>query len=97
MKYLQPKNRRIKSSRYWDAMIEWDDPLQNLYFWDESEKRWNPRDSIKDWASTHSCAIRSIRAFRRRLRQWRSCLPNGTKLILVSKYKRNDVIGVIKG
>jgi hypothetical protein len=97
MKYRQSKGRRIKSSCDWDAVIEWDDGLYGLVAWDNIEKKWSPKADIKEWGSTHSCVIRSVRAFRRRLRQWRSCLPKGTKLILVSKYKRNDVIGVIRG
>jgi hypothetical protein len=46
--------------------------------------------------SSHSIPIRLLRAFRRRLKQWGSQLPKGTKVWLCSQWKNFGIIGVIQ-
>ena len=100
MKYIQRKGNRIKSSRFWDAtvfindyrFIYNDDSYTDGYWgktkWDEKGKEFGH--------STASMPIKSVRAFRRRLKQWKGQLPKGTEVTLVSQYRNYDVIGVIR-
>jgi hypothetical protein len=101
MKYTQVKGRRIKSSRYDSATISYESTAYIDYTWIcdlNGNQHWHKMtgETTYLWGSSHSCRIRSVRAFRRRLKQWSNQLPKGTKLILVSYFRRNDVIGVIR-
>ncbi len=93
MKYQQCKSHRIKNSRF-DDVTTYSDywMIRHSCYWKQSD---NIDFSTKQ-VSTHSHKVRSLRAFRRRLKQWKDQLPKGTEMILASKYMRHHIIGVIK-
>lgn len=103
MKYIQRKGNRIKSSRFWDATVfindyrfiynddSYTDGHWGIPNWNEDGKLLN-----KFGCSSHTRSIKSVCAFRRRLKQWKGQLPKGTEVTLVSQYRNYDVIGVIR-
>lgn len=100
MNYTKPKGSRIKSYGFLSAtvfikdykFVETNSSLTQGY--------WTALplvEVVAPWgASSHSMPIRSLKAFRRRLKQWSSQLPKGTEVWLVSEWKNFEIIGVIK-
>jgi len=93
MKYKQHKGKRIKSSGYWCVTTDisaWFDNVTNQWY------QLNESGEFVNDSSSHSMPVRSLRAFRRRLKQWQGQLPKGTEMILVSHYIGHEIVGVIK-
>jgi len=69
------------------------------YWWSKEENKWVFVDKygfdINKSYSSGSCEIRSIKAFRRRLKQWFKYMPKGTEFELVSSFNKCDVFDVI--
>ena len=69
------------------------------YWWSKEINKWvfvdeDDFDINKPYSSS-SCEIRSIKAFRRRLKQWSKYMPKGTEFELVSSFNRCDVFGAV--
>jgi hypothetical protein len=104
MKYFKPKGNRIKSYGWFGVMISFDDPNQSNYIWvhesedDFGKGHWGKREEAYPFgASSHFSYVKSFKAFRRRLKQWKTQLPKGTKLLLVSRWHGGyDIESVIK-
>lgn len=89
LKYKRSKGKRIK--RYgFDGITTYD-----RFNWSEEYQRWVPfgGDLGKEGAGTHFDDCFSVRAFRRRLREYSSYLPPGIEFELVSIYQKCDVLG----
>ena len=68
------------------------------WWWNEDLKIWhrygaNPNTNN---LSSHFMGCKSVKAFRRRLRQWSRYLPEGIQFILASRYEGQDVYGRTK-
>lgn len=75
------KGSKIKNSGYAYCYVM---SMHNI--WEYNPKGFQGRPFV---------TVRTLRAFRRRLRQWKDCLPKGTQVMLVS-WGNNHVIGVIR-
>ena len=69
------------------------------YWWSKEINKWvfvdeDGFDMSKPYSSS-SCEIRSIKSFRRRLKQWFKYMPKETEFELVSSFNRCDVFGAI--
>jgi hypothetical protein len=76
----------------------------NSYYWSRNGKCWVHWDSpdkwrFKDDSLSSSCDLRikTVRAFRRKLREWSHYLPSGIKFTLESRYKGLSVYGQTRG
>ena len=78
---------------YRGVQLDWDEPN---YWWDGNIKRWTltPEWDKGDIGNTFS-PCRTVRAFRRRLKEWSMYLPIGTKFRLIGGYVGQDVVGEI--
>ena len=69
------------------------------YWWSKEINKWVFVDEdgfdINKPYSSNSCEIRSIKAFKRRLKQWSKYMPKGTEFELVSSFGGYDVFGVV--
>jgi hypothetical protein len=81
IKYKAPKGSRRKKNCGYCGVTTFDD-----YWFVTKENRWIPSEKAKGERSTHFYGVRSVRAFRRRLRQWSKYLPKGVEFILASIY-----------
>lgn len=92
IRYEQVKGRRImggkiKSPAGRKYSIFWQATTFDSYWWVDAENRWVHEDVATGGRSTHCpIRIRSVRAFRRRLREWSRYLPKGVEFILVSQF-----------
>jgi hypothetical protein len=82
---------------YWWVRLE-NKPGQ----WVPSELLWGEDGRIvetfegsKVKGASSDAGVRSVKAFRRRLKQWRGYLPKGTKFTLISRLIGCDVYGKI--
>lgn len=96
LKYKQAKRRRIKSSRFHSVTTFSD------YWYCDYDNRWHHRkeihvnDHLRQEAYGTDCMnVRSVKAFIRKLKQWRKYLPAGVEFILVSRFKNCHVRGKI--
>lgn len=88
--YDQIKGRRTKSRGFYSVTTF------GGYWWVYGHDKWMKNEDIPQThqgLSSHFNGCRSVRAFRRRLRQWSLYLPKGVQFILVSRWGRNDVYG----
>jgi len=87
------KNRRY-FKQYLCVQLDYNQPN---YWWDETLKKWtlNPNWSEDIVSNTFSYCY-SVRAFKRRLKEWSKYIPIGTKFRLVGRFVGQDVIGIIK-
>lgn len=88
-KYRTVRGTRIKSSGFiW--VVCWSHP-----YWVSKDGRWVDLHKENEKAITNTfTGIRSVRAFHRRLRQWRKYLPPGVRFVLVHRRgRRYDVFG----
>lgn len=70
--------------------------ISDHYWWAEKDKKWMKIENINNQSfSSCSCHINSVRAFRRRLKEWSTYLPKGTKFRLISNFVGCDVYGII--
>lgn len=65
------------------------------YWWSYKQKRWDKPENIQGEFSNSSCPVKTVKAFKRRLREWSQYMPKGTKFILVSRWAGYDVEGMI--
>jgi len=69
------------------------------FMWGYESKKWLNFSELPDSTECRGTAfpenVNSVRAFRRRLKQWSGQLPNGTEVILVSRLKKNSVTAFI--
>jgi hypothetical protein len=106
IKYLLPKGQRRKKGvirwldpqgRFHQAGIYFGITTFDGYWWHNDLKRWVPGDVPGDKSShfgmKRSERCRSVRAFRRRLRQWQKYLPKGIEFILCSRFDELCVKG----
>jgi hypothetical protein len=110
LKFNAPKGARVKKGTwpnqqgkrlrvFINACIDFENTTGDFHFCLD-ERQWANDTKIDRGVkaySTHSLSIKSIRAFRRRLRQWARSrqLPKGTKLILVSRFPFHQVTAKI--
>lgn len=89
-----PSYDQNQKKRYWwlsyeDGTGKW---LSEEEIWDvETGERIYKGDKPVRWISTAGPKVRSVRAFRRRLKEWSKYLPKGTEFILMSKFIGFDV------
>jgi len=88
MQFRTVRGARIESSGFvW--VVCW-----NRSYWVSKDGRWVDLHKENEKAITNTfVGIRSVRAFRRRLRQWREYLPPGIRFVLV--HRRGDRYNVI--
>lgn len=88
-----PKNQRYYK-QYRGVQTDFDQPD---YWWDRNINKWTltPNWKLGDIGNTFG-RCHSVKAFRRRLREWSKYLPKGIKFRLIGKYVGQDVIGTIK-
>lgn len=112
MKYEKQKGLRIKSRFIWaDAITKQSEDSYWVVEFKDGTKKWVKGSDIwgeDGYIKTHingkeikGCSsnflpVRSIRAFRRRLKEWKDDLPKGTKIILLHRYVGYDAYGKIK-
>jgi len=68
------------------------------YWWIRKYNKWMYIDECLNLGvgySSASCNIHSVKAFRRRLKQWSKYMPKGTKFTLVSNFNGCDIYGII--
>jgi hypothetical protein len=66
------------------------------YWWSKDLGRWGTFEEVTgqpDGYGSHLLGVRSVRAFRRRLKQWSKYLPKGTPFVLVSRWRGYNVYG----
>lgn len=92
--YQQTKGKRVKGHGFIGVTN------RSGYWWVHEWGRWATADEAKGmersshiWGGMEGFRVRSVRVFRRRLREWSEYLPPGVEFVLVSKWKRNDVYG----
>ena len=86
LKYEQCKGGRFKKDNFF-CVATFDG-----YWWDDNLKRWIESYS-RDSSRSRFYGVKSVRAFRRRLREWSRYLPSGVKFILASRYFKHDIYG----
>lgn len=112
MKYEKQKGLRIKSRFIWaDARTEKAEDTPWVVEFKDGTKKWIKGSEIwgedgyiktyingkeKYGCSSNFMPVRSVRAFRRRLKEWKNVLPKGTKITLVSRYVGYDIHAKIK-
>lgn len=93
LSYTQVKGRRIKRRGFW-AITTLDG-----YYWVYQERKWMKNKDIPHPHTGYSSHLfdgcKSVKAFTRRLKKWSNYLPKGTQFILVSRWARHDVYGVV--
>jgi len=108
MRYNLPKNARIKNSRF-RGVTTFDKTPGGDHYWvveKRVKQRWAPGEKIWgddgkyidddakiEGCSSHFSNVRSVRAFRRRLKEWSKYLPSGIEFILSSRFVGADVYG----
>jgi hypothetical protein len=104
MHYQKTRRQRIKSSRFVTCIIDFNDvENQNWWYTNKGWKKLNSSGSKRFdlatddiiWYSSGT-EVKSVKAFRRKLRKWSGMLPKGCVLRLVSHFEGYDVVGVIK-
>lgn len=94
LKYQIHKGGRIKY-RFLGVCCE----TSGMWFVDFPIFKWMNPDQLDPknhpGYSTHFGPCRSVRAFRRRLKQWKQYIPKGTKFRLISRYVGADVFATI--
>ena len=107
---MKLKHKQHKRARFFNSSGEYYSVTtyhENGYMWSNSLKKWcsskelcNKEGKLKDihnmGASSHFAPCKSVRAFRRRLKQWSKYLPKDVEFILVSKYIGVEVRGSTK-
>jgi hypothetical protein len=93
IRYEMTKGQRVKKQKFF-GVTTFDD-----FWWSNEYQRWVPvaGDHGKYGGSSHFNGCRSVRAFRRRLREWSHYLPKGVKFYLVSCYRGYNVTGTTTG
>lgn len=87
MRYEQKKGRRIKRFGFYAVT-----PSNPSWWWSDERSRWtHAGDYDGGGRSSHFVGVRSVRAFRRRMRQWRRYLPPGVRMTLVSTWQGYEV------
>ena len=88
-----PKNSRY-FKQYCGVQSDFGQPD---YWWDGNINQWTltPNWELGDIGNTFE-HCRSVKAFKRRLREWSVYLPKGVKFKLIGRYVGQDVIGTIK-
>lgn len=86
-------NRYMKQYRC--VQLWYDQPN---YWWDETINKWTltPNWKLGNISNTFGKKCRSVKAFKRRLREWSSYLPEGTIFFLIGRYVGQEVIGKTK-
>lgn len=94
LKYTAEKRLRIKRFGFYGVTTYED------YWYCDLDNRWHHIDEIQNTPELRrggygpDCyGVRSVKAFIRKLKQWRKYLPKGVEFILVSRWKHHDVIG----
>jgi hypothetical protein len=90
LKYKTKKPNRIKS--YGFMGIDCDDVS---LWWYYNVNKWDINHTGYGYFSSN-CPCNSIKAFRRRLKEWSKYVPSGTEFRLCSRWVGYDVIGKIK-
>jgi hypothetical protein len=98
LKYDQVKKFRINYN-FFTAFAG--DPYTSPYWYNREYDTWidcSKCDTSRFSHLSSGAIIRTVRAFRRKLRKWnkQKCLPSGTLITLASKYKNHDVYARIK-
>ncbi len=99
-KFIDVQVRTHDLNAWW--LVFTDDKGEWVYGEDE-RSLWNEEGRLKSHycgkriahLSSSSSRVKSVRAFRRRLKKWRAQLPSGTKLLLCSRFVGYDVEGKI--
>lgn len=89
IKYEAPKTLRIKNYGFIWVVCN-----AVGYWWSEYDKKWMPLSDIKG-ECCNTFRVKSVKAFKRRLKEWSKYMPKGTKFILVSRWVGYDVEGMI--
>lgn len=84
LKYQAKKDTRIKY-RFMGVQID-REPDGVMYWWVEEEKRWSTAPPWNTGGISDTAPCRSVRAFRRRLREWNKYIPNDVKFVLNSRW-----------
>ena len=94
---LPGRKERLWWLQYYDNSGEWLNKDQEKPIWDE---KGNLKSEYKDkriwYLSNSGPKVTSLRAFRRRLKEYSEYLPKGTEFILMSRYIGHDIIGRTK-
>ena len=88
LKYEAQKGIRIKY-RFMGI-----DNIGDHLWWYPDQKRWKEMDESSPVQSWCNCS--SVKAFRRRLKEWSKYLPSGTKFVLQSRWIGYSVYGETK-
>ena len=89
MRFNQHRGRRVNHRFVWVKCRK--------LWWLDKEKKWvSYEETQSKECSTAMGPVGSVRAFRRRLKQWSSYLPNGTEITLVSRYLKCNVFARLK-
>lgn len=92
VKFRDKKDGQLKVIRTFHGITTFDG-----YWWEERQNKWVKTEEHVDGtgASSHFGPCNSVRAFRRRLRQWGKYLPKGVTFILSSRIDDYCVEGKI--
>lgn len=96
LKFEAPKGIRVKY-RFMGVQICERSPSDPIFWYVKKTKEWTinpPWDEGGICNTAYPC--RSIRAFRRRLKEWSKYMPSGTVFRLISRWKGYDVYAKIK-
>ncbi len=86
LKFKAPKGQRIKTNAWYCGVTNFEG-----YWWHSKDKLWSK--VAKCGSSSHFPRVKSVKAFRRRLRQWSKYLQPGIEFILASRYDLYEVKG----
>lgn len=93
IRYEMTKGQRVKKQNFFGIHTF------DGYWWSNEYQRWVPAAGKlgKFGGGSHFHSCQSVRAFRRRLREWSRYLPKGVKFYLVSYYRGYNVSGITTG
>lgn len=93
LKYQHCKGLRVKGHKFLGV----DCKTQNYWWVEGNVQKWMHGDSIDPNNHPSYCTdmwpCRSVRAFRRRLKQWSKYMAKGTQFTLVSRYVGHNIKG----